>query len=96
MTEFYKAKFGSEVTLIRSNKVIEEQNIPLENLMIPALEDYQKYGESELLKSKEFAANAYVLMEGLKVLDQGKTEGTGLTREEGGQEQQEMCIRDSI
>lgn len=88
VTEFYKAKFGSEVTLIRSNKVIEEQNIPLENLMIPALEDYQKYGESELLKSKEFAANAYVLMEGLKVLDQGKTEGTGLTREEGGQEQQ--------
>ena len=80
----YKAQFGSEVTLIRSNKKIEEQNIPLSSLKIPSLEDYQKYGESELLKSKEFAANTFVLMEGLKTLDQGKSDGVGLIQEDGG------------
>lgn len=87
--ETYKAKFGSEVTLIRSNKAIEEQNIPLSSLQIPSLEDYQKYGESDLLKSKFFAANAFVSMEGLKVLDQGKSDGAGLIRDDGSEEQQE-------
>ncbi|MFQ8599457.1 MAG: ATP-binding protein [Oscillospiraceae bacterium] len=86
--ESYKAKFGSEVTLIRSNKIIEEQNIPLDNLRIPTLEDYQKYGESELLKSKEFAANTFVLLQGLNTLDQGKSGESGLMQQEGGGEQQ--------
>lgn len=87
--ESYKAKFGSEVTLIRSNKIIEEQNVSLDNLKIPTLEEYQKYGESELLRSREFAANAFVQMEGLKTLDQGKNDGAGLIQEEGGEEQPE-------
>lgn len=81
--EAYKAKFGSEVTLVRSNKIIEEQNIPLGSLVLPSLEDYQKYGESELLKSKEFSVNAFVLMKGLKTLDQGKSAGA-VVQEEGG------------
>lgn len=85
----HKSKFGSEVTLIRSNKTIEDQNIPLSSLKVPSLEDYQKYGESDLLKSKELAANAFVNMEGLKTLDQGKSDGAGLIQEEGdsGEEQ---------
>ena len=79
----YKAKFGSEVTLIRSNHKIEEQNIPLGSLQVPSLEDYQKYGASALLKSKMYAATAFVLMEGLDTLDQGKSEGAGIVGESG-------------
>ncbi|WP_164998080.1 ATP-binding protein [Neobittarella massiliensis] len=79
----YKAKFGSEVTLIRSNHKIEEQNIPLSSLQVPSLEDYQKYGASALLKSKTYAATAFVLMEGLDTLDQGKSEGAGIVGESG-------------
>lgn len=80
----YKAKFGAEVTLVRSNQKIEEQNIPLFSLTVPSLEDYQKFGESERLKSKEFAANAFVLMEGLQTLDQGKSDGAEIKEEGGG------------
>lgn len=86
--ESYKAKFGSEVTLIRNNKTIEEQNLPLDSLKIPSLEDYQKYGESELLKSKAFAANSFVLMEGAKTLDQGVSDSAGITGENGGAQSQ--------
>ncbi|WP_052446677.1 ATP-binding protein [Candidatus Soleaferrea massiliensis] len=85
----YKAKFGAEVSLIRSNKKIEDQNISLGSLKVPSLEDYQAYGKSELLKSKEFAANAFVIMQELKTLDQGKSDGAGLVQEEGGEGQQD-------
>lgn len=78
----YKDRFGSEVTLIRNNKILEEQSASLDNLKIPVLEDFQKYGESELLKSKAFAVNSLVAMKGLKVLDQGKVDGA-VVQEEG-------------
>lgn len=77
----YKAKFGAEVTIIRSNKKIEEQNVPLSNIKVPSLADYQKYGESSLLKSKEFAANAFVVMQNLKTLDQGNVAGVGVQQD---------------